>query len=306
MGEIILTIYTPTYNRSKLILRVYKSLQEQTLKKFKWLIIDDGSTDDTKTVVEGLIEKEKSFQIEYYYKVNGGVHTARDVAYNTCSTELLMGIDSDDWLLPDAVENIYKIWKKNNRSDVVGIFATCLDKNGKRLGEEFPKDLQYATYQELMYKYKLRCDAAHVLKAEVMKKLDDAPSFEGEKLIGEDFKMIQIPNNLYYIIEDIPMQIKDYQHGGYSAEAYLGIFKNPYGFREDYRQHIIHAKYLYPKIRGELGYIYIVCSFIIKDVAYLKNAPNKINTILLTPLGWLGYVYLVKRAKRRTDLENLK
>ncbi len=90
----ILTVFTPTYNRKELIYKCYESLRRQTNKNFKWLVIDDGSTDDTKELIINWKE-EADFLIDYIYKKNGGMHSAHNTAYENIDTELNICIDSD-------------------------------------------------------------------------------------------------------------------------------------------------------------------------------------------------------------------
>lgn len=104
-----LTVFTPTYNRATTLERAYKSLENQTSKEFIWLIIDDGSTDDTEKVVAEF-KKNATFGIEYYKKENGGRHTAVNYSYQFLKTKYVVTLDSDDELLPNAVEKMLKTW----------------------------------------------------------------------------------------------------------------------------------------------------------------------------------------------------
>lgn len=104
------TIFTPTYNRAHTLGRVYNSLLNQTNKDFKWLIIDDGSTDNTKELVEKW-KTEKEIDIEYHYKENGGKHTAMKLGWEKARTKYLIGVDSDDELTPKAVDVFFQEWE---------------------------------------------------------------------------------------------------------------------------------------------------------------------------------------------------
>lgn len=95
-----LTVFTPAYNRAHTLPRTYESLVKQDCKDFIWLIVDDGSSDNTKELVEEWQKKENGFEIRYIYKENGGMHTAHNVAYENIDTELNVCIDSDDELAP--------------------------------------------------------------------------------------------------------------------------------------------------------------------------------------------------------------
>ena len=105
----LLTIFTPSYNRSHTLSRVYKSLCHQTCMDFLWLIVDDGSTDGTAACVRRW-KQSSPFQIQYLYQKNGGMHTAHNTAYAHIHTELNMCLDSDDCLVPDAVDRIRHTW----------------------------------------------------------------------------------------------------------------------------------------------------------------------------------------------------
>lgn len=291
-----ITVYTPTYNRKNTLERVYNSLKRQTIKKFIWLIIDDGSTDGTEEIVKKWIAEEKNFQIQYRYKENGGVHTARDLAYALCRTELIFSVDSDDWLMDDAIERILNYWELNNDGSYAGIFARDIFEDGKDICPNFPKVFS-ATYQEFTYKYKCFSEKTTILKKDIINKIKKTPVFKDEKLVGEGYKWIQLPNDKKFLLLQEPIGYKEFQKDGYTADSKNVIFKNPKGFRENYKQHIISAIYLKPKIKGILGYI--VCSIILKDKKMIKNSPNKSLVILFLPLGFFVYLYLKKRRKDR-------
>lgn len=101
-----ITVFTPTYNRAYIIENLYKSLQRQTFKDFEWVIVDDGSTDDTETVISKWQHEENDFSIRYYWKENGGKCRAINYALDLAQGELFFTVDSDDYLTDDALEKI--------------------------------------------------------------------------------------------------------------------------------------------------------------------------------------------------------
>ena len=107
----MITILTPTYNREKTLKRAYESLLAQTNKDFEWIVVDDGSSDNTKSLIEGFINESK-LDIRYIYKTNGGKHTALNVGTAEAKGELLLILDSDDYLSEDAIELSYAYWEK--------------------------------------------------------------------------------------------------------------------------------------------------------------------------------------------------
>ena len=102
---VLLTVFTPTYNRAHTLPRTYASLKNQDSFCFEWLIIDDGSTDNTRELVESWIAENK-IPIRYHYQENQGMHGAHNTAYRLINTELNTCIDSDDYM-PDDAE---KVW----------------------------------------------------------------------------------------------------------------------------------------------------------------------------------------------------
>ena len=122
MNKPLLTVFTPTYNRKHLLPVLYKSLCAQTDKNFIWLLIDDGSSDGTEETVKQW-QNENKINIEYFYKKNGGMHTAHNAAYRLISTELNVCIDSDDSMPEDAVEKICSFWNSFEKKAKLRVFS---------------------------------------------------------------------------------------------------------------------------------------------------------------------------------------
>ena len=120
-NKIILTIFTPAYNRAHTLPRTYESLCRQSCKDFIWLIVDDGSADNTVELVHDWQSRDNGFTIQYIYKENGGMHTAHNVAYANIHTELNTCIDSDDMLADGAVEKILRKWAEVKDKGYAGI-----------------------------------------------------------------------------------------------------------------------------------------------------------------------------------------
>ena len=119
-----LTVFTPTYNRADLLTRCYESMKRQTNQTFIWMIIDDGSSDNTRELVNKWLQEEHDFLLEYYYKKNGGLHTAYNEAIAHIETPLCVCIDSDDFMPDNAVEVILDFWDKYGSDDE--FFVQCL------------------------------------------------------------------------------------------------------------------------------------------------------------------------------------
>ena len=147
-----LTVFTPSYNRAYTLHKCYESLLRQTSKDFTWLIIDDGSSDNTKELVDSWINENK-IEINYIYQENQGMHGAHNTAYKNIKTELNVCIDSDDYMPDDAVKKIISFWNKNKRSDLAGIMALDAYTDGKVIGDKFPNELKESTYFDIYNKY---------------------------------------------------------------------------------------------------------------------------------------------------------
>lgn len=138
-----LTVCTPTYNRAYILRRPFESLLKQTFKDFEWLIIDDGSSDNTENLVKEFIE-QADFSIKYVSKPNGGRASALNESYQHIQTEYVINLDSDDELVPDALEKIYHAWEnipENERDRFWCVVGHCVDQKGNRIGGDWPEDI---------------------------------------------------------------------------------------------------------------------------------------------------------------------
>ncbi len=139
-----ITVFTPTFNRAHTLQRAFNSLLQQTSKDFEWLIIDDGSTDGTKELVESFSENA-DFNIRYFWKENGGRHTAVNYSYQYLRTPYVVTLDSDDELLPDAIELMLQAWKSIPDSEYDRFWCVSgrdVDAESRKLvGKPYPKNI---------------------------------------------------------------------------------------------------------------------------------------------------------------------
>ncbi len=179
------SVITPTYNRGYCIEKLYESLCEQTNKNFEWIVIDDGSNDDTQKRVGECKDKNKEFTVDYYYQENGGKHRALNMAVTKAKGDYCFIVDSDDILTPDAIETIY-LWLEDikDSSQFAGVAGKRGGMNGETLGEFPDVDVIDATNIERIRKH-LRGDKAEVYATTILKKYP-FPEFQGEKFLRED------------------------------------------------------------------------------------------------------------------------
>lgn len=283
-----ITVFTPTYNRAHLLYRCYESLLRQNNKYFKWLIIDDGSTDNTKEIVNEWIEENK-IEIRYIYKKNGGLHTGYNKAIELLDTELSICIDSDDQLADNAITLILDYWDKNKEDDCAGIIGLDFDTNGKVIGGYLPNQKKIDPIKLLSAKQK--GDKKYVVRTDLYKTVAPMPVFENEKNFNPHYMILKLSAQYKFLTLNMPLCIVDYQTDGMSANIFKQYLDSPNSFAE-LRRLIMSLpntsfKYL---IRTTIHYI--SSSVIAKHKHFVKESPKKILTIVLIPLGYLISIYI--------------
>ena len=204
---VLLTVFTPTYNRAHTLPEAYCSLKAQTSKNFLWLIVDDGSTDRTAALVSAWMQAEKAFAIRYLYRPNGGMHAAHNTAYAHIETELNLCLDSDDRLAKDAVEQIEKRWAQIKSKNYAGLIGLDGDGNGKLIGTGFPSGLTETTLSGY-YAGGGKGDKKLVYRTDIIRKYPPYPEFPNEKyvalaakyrLIDRDYKLAVLNRVLCHV-----------------------------------------------------------------------------------------------------------
>ena len=224
-----LTIFTPAYNRAHTIGRTYESLCRQTCKDFEWLVIDDGSSDNTRDLIERWIADDK-IPIRYIFQKNQGMHGAHNTAYKNIHTELNTCIDSDDWMPDDAVEKIVSFWKKYGTEDVAGIIGLDATEDGNVIGDKFPEGLKETTLRGYYEDLKGAGDKKLVYRTSIICSVPEYPLFEGEKYVGLVYKYHMIDELMPLIVSNDVYVIVDYQDDGSSRGMWRQYWNNPQGF----------------------------------------------------------------------------
>lgn len=151
------TVFTPTYNRANKLHRVYDSLKVQTYRNFEWLIVDDGSTDNTCELVNKW-QKEAEFPISYIYKENGGKHTAFNLGVQKAKGELFLTFDSDDTCVVEALERFKYHWDAiptDKKHEFSAVTCMCKNQHGQTVGNKFPFDCTDSDSLEIVYRYRV-------------------------------------------------------------------------------------------------------------------------------------------------------
>ncbi len=257
MKETKLTIFTPVYNRAEKIKNLYVSLINQTVQDFVWIIVDDGSQDNIDEVVESFKNAGK-ININYYSQKNQGKHVAHNFGVTHCDTRFFVCVDSDDALLPYAVEEILNYIdeneKKLNEPLIAGILAYRGYSENEKIGE-YPDSLSPASLAELYDCRKMTGDTVLVFKTEVIKKYP-FPVFEGERFLRESIAYDLIDEKYKYLILDKILQTGEYCDDGLSKNASSLEIKSPLGAAL-YRYHESKkAKNIKSKMRNLTAYVF--------------------------------------------------
>ena len=296
--EKTLTIFTPAYNRAHTIDRTYQSLIRQTCKDFLWLIVDDGSTDGTKNLVEGWI-RENKIPITYIYQENQGMHGAHNTAYKNITTELNTCIDSDDWMPHDAVEKIINAWKEHSHEKYAGIIGLDQTADGKLIGTNFPENLKETTLQGF-YEAGGQGDKKLVYRTDIIKQYPEYPLFKGERYVGLAYKYMLIDQDWKLITLNEPLVTVEYQLEGSSSSMYRQYWNNPKGFAFFRKTEMICTKSL--KRQFIVCAHYVSSSIISKNWGFIKESPKKMMTIIATPLGLGLYLFIRRKVKKNKKM----
>ncbi len=302
MAKEKITVFTPTYNRAYCLNECYESLKKQKNKNFKWLIIDDGSTDNTKELVSIWQQNDNGFEIEYRYKENGGMHTAYNCAYQIIDTELSMNVDSDDHLSENAIGKILDFWDKNKSEDVGGILALDEDPDGNIIGEKFPDNLHFYKGWGLYYIVNENSNRKDVIRITgdkkfigVTSKINEFPPipvFKNEKYYSLYHKQFYLEKNYKILILNEPVCVVEYRNDSNSNQMYAQYKKCANGFIHFRKRIMKDAPLLRIKLRAAVHYVCECKLSNKKDI--IKSSPKKLITCLAYPLGTILYI----KAKR--------
>jgi glycosyltransferase involved in cell wall biosynthesis len=281
---VILTIFTPAYNRAHTLPRTYESLCAQQCKDFIWLVVDDGSSDNTAELVKEWQQKDNGFEIRYVYKDNGGMHTAHNTAYALIDTELNTCIDSDDKLAVDAVEKILTKWAQVRDQGYAGIIGLDADFDGNIIGKGFPEGMTETTVIGY-YAAGGSGDKKLVYRTEIINQYPEYPVFEGEKYISLAYKYRLIDQSYKMAVLDEVLCNVEYQPDGSTNTMWRQYLKNPKGWA-CWRK--VQMTYPISKKRMVVDCIhYVSSSLLAGNKKFIAESPRKMLTVLCVPLGIL-------------------
>lgn len=289
------TIFTPTYNRAYMLGNLYDGLKNQTFKDFEWLIVDDGSTDNTKELVEKF-KIESDININYIFKENGGKHAAINLGTDNAQGELFFVVDSDDNLVNSALEEINKSWENIDSKDkCVGIVGLNQYENGSIIGKKFEQEMKIP-FIEIYEKYKINGDKAIAIKSSVMKEYK-FPESKNIKFVTESVVLDDISKKYNVKCTNNILKVTEYLEDGLTKNKLSENYINGMAFSSLYciNKNVYTLNY-YPVILLR-QYINLYKFSKVSNINYSKNLNKfykKIAYTLLTPLSYIYYKKLLK------------
>lgn len=306
-----LTIFTPTYNREKLLPCLYNSLCKQTDKDFCWLIIDDGSQDNTKNLVKQWV-LDNQIAIQYVYQNNGGKHVAHNHAVELCETDLFFCVDSDDTLSDNAVSIIHSYWEKDKKS-ADKFMGYCTKRGGESNyinanSPYWPKENTLVMTFELGAKYHYKGETALIWITKELKKYS-FPVFPGERFVTEivlyfQFKKpMKVKNDIFYYFT--------YQPDGYTKSGFTLQIKNPIGTAIEKKVLNLFTDNFLTKLKGVIKYYGWIYCFHLKldQIEKAFNAMHFENRRISPALNLLGVFFGVPCGflyRRKINISNEK
>ena len=282
----MITVFTPTYNRANNLERLFVSLSKQTNFDFEWLVIDDGSSDNTPQQIEQF-SRQAIFPVRYYRQENGGKHRAYNLALELAAGEWFLCVDSDDWLPEDAIFNLNR-FLINCSVSIVAAYKS--DVNGKILSDAFPDGGQACTLSDLEFLYNCVGEFSLLFKTAYVSRFL-SPTFEGESFMTEAVVYDRMAKDgMVWLFPHI-ITVCEYQPDGLTSNIQRIMKNNPAGFCLYFMQRIDLQKNI-AKRWITAGKYLAFCSFA-KEKRSVYTGAHRLLVVLAKPLGLLFRYYYV-------------
>lgn len=282
-----LSIITPTYNRAHLIHRCYESLLRQSCKDFEWIIVDDGSKDDTQDVIAGFCTDE--FPVIKIKKENGGKHTALNAAHPYIHGKYVLILDSDDYLTDTAVEEVLEAWERYKDNEIVGVVTFLRGSaDGKPVCTvaDYEKPVDILRYRRHC---RISCDCCEVIRTKLLKEFP-FPVYEGERFVAECALWNRVARKYKCVYIDSAIYICEYLEGGLTKSGRSMRIKNPKGgmFTSNLRMH--NGNYFFQRLK--YGVLYTCYGRFAKKSIFqmLKETGNPALAAICYPAGLMLYL----------------
>lgn len=301
MAERGVTIFTPTYNRAHTLPRLYKSLVEQNSGDFEWLIVDDGSVDHTKELIDCYIQEGK-VQIRYIYKKNGGKHTAINIGIKNAEKEYFFCVDSDDYLEKDAVFDIMECVDRQHPDGIIAYKRE--EQNTGIIGNPFPDELHNSTLFNLINNYSCSGDRSLIYSTECIRNIF-IPEPEGVKFFPETYMYDRFDEKHTCFLLRKSLCICEYLDGGYSSDFRQLMIDNALSMKWFYAERIDMDCTIKQRYMSAFRYI-AFCLIAKRDEGkYIGN--HRFVILAAIPFGIAMYIrYSIYRKKRNNEINGTR
>jgi len=210
--EFSITVFTPVYNRASTLPRVWESLLAQTFRDFEWLIVDDGSTDETPALAASYVQ-QAPFPVRYFRQENQHKKVAHNLAVREARGQVMLGLDSDDRCVPHALERLWWHWNnipETEREHFSAVTVLCQDENGEIVGDRFPGDKWFdSNSTEITYKYRARGEKWGFHRVDVLRRFPFPTDVKG--YVPESYVWVQIDRlfKTRYVNEPLRIYYRD-------------------------------------------------------------------------------------------------
>jgi glycosyltransferase involved in cell wall biosynthesis len=284
----LITVLTPTYNRAHLLGRVYESLLAQTFPRFEWIIVDDGSQDDTEMLVKSWIDKG-TLQILYRRQANLGKFAAVNRGVELARGEYTMTVDSDDWLVPDALERLLAHWHAIPDAEqhaFSGIVGLCAYEDGRIVGDPFPSDPLDCDPAELTYVYGVAGDKHSLLRTAVLREFPFPFEGASEGLVWNRMALKYRERHVNQVVK-----IVEYQPGGLTDDSLKLQIRTPLPMRQFFLEELRlpHHLSFRRRLRSYANYTRFSLHARTGVREQAREAPSTAAWVLVAPLGTLLY-----------------
>jgi len=314
----LFTVFTPTYNRAHTIDRVFNSLQAQTLRDFEWLVVDDGSTDNTSELITSWA-KIANFPIRYFQQEHSGKHFAHNLAVREARGQFFMLLDSDDACVPQALERLAYHWStipERDRANFSSVTGLSKNQYGEIVGDRFPTDPFDATVRERRYIYRLRGEKGSAGRTEVLRRFP-FPEIRGTQFVPEGAIWLEIAKTykthcvnevfrIYYVDDDQTGPTLTSQRSlGDNAPGrlyyYVWLLNNDLEYFFHWPTPFVKAAIMVPIVSrfSKLHFGYTLKS--------LRNIWAKVLVVSLLPISGLLYVFdLIRKVDKDIEKRLIK
>jgi glycosyltransferase involved in cell wall biosynthesis len=284
-----ITVLTPTYNRALTLPRLYDSLAAQTFRDFEWLVVDDGSEDETEALVSRWSEEGK-IAIRYAKQANAGKHVAVNRGVELARGAYTTIVDSDDWLVPNALERLLHHWHQipeDERAAFSGVVGLCAYEDGTVIGDPYPADPLDCDQAQIVYQYGVTGDKHSLLRTEALREFpfpfEEVRGWVVEALVWNRMALMYRERHVNEVV-----MIKEYQRGGISDRGLELQIRAAVSTRQFYLEELLlpHRLRWKRRLRSNVNYVRFSFHAGIGLSEQAAAAPSKLTWLASLPVGF--------------------